>query len=197
MKTRKLISSNSQSTATDASFLRLLEQFGVIKERIKVFRENYSYEELPEEEFVFEASTLSITDLYDDQIILEEVSKIPQKLLIYGCMYESQSKVVQLLEDEFERWYAKKYILLESVTENVIDKDGNFKGTKKLQRTATTINNLIISEFEDEYKSYQDKLSKEKYKLGLLKCVVQSLDNYSYKLHSIHNHLQKIIDKTN
>jgi len=160
-----------------------------------VFKEGISYKDLEEEEVVFSASLLNIENLYDDSLILEEVSKIPQRIYIYGVIYESQSKVVQLLEDEFERWKADKYSELESELEPVLNKDGSVSTYKKVQRTATTINQMIISKYKTEYEYYQNKLASERYKLGLLKCVVQSLDNYSYKLHSIHNHLQKLLEK--
>jgi len=199
---RKLVqpteTSNTHTINQDnefSEFKKLLKSFGTFKQSVKVFKEGISYKDLEEEEVVFSASLLNIENLYDDSLILEEVSKIPQRIYIYGVIYESQSKVVQLLEDEFERWKADKYSELESELEPVLNKDGSVSTYKKVQRTATTINQMIISKYKTEYEYYQNKLASERYKLGLLKCVVQSLDNYSYKLHSIHNHLQKLLEK--
>ena len=199
---RKLVqpteTSNTHTINQDnefSEFKKLLKSFGTFKQTVKVFKEGISYKDLEEEEVVFSASLLNIENLYDDSLILEEVSKIPQRIYIYGVIYESQSKVVQLLEDEFERWKADKYSELESELEPVLNKDGSVSTYKKVQRTATTINQMIISKYKTEYEYYQNKLASERYKLGLLKCVVQSLDNYSYKLHSIHNHLQKLLEK--
>ncbi len=176
-------SNNNQQPST------LPDTFGYIKEAFKIFQENTPYNKLDQISVEFDSKTIMLEDIYNIHIVLEELNHISRKIFIYGVIAESQQRVVQLLEDEFEIWKAQKYVEIDNQVSLSYTKTGSAV-EKKVVKTATAIQNEIIALYSEEYKHFLDALREEKYKLGLIKRVLNSLDNYSYKLHAICNHLE-------
>lgn len=147
------------------------DQFDNINISLKLFEDGKSFEDLKEYMMSFDSHLLELENSLDTEAILQELNSISKKMLKYGIMYESQSKVLQKLEDDFSMWYNKKYF-------EVVTAHPELK-TEKAREMLVAVNN------EEEYTNYLNKVNDEKYKVGLLKRVCTSLENYSMKLHSI------------
>jgi len=170
------------------------EVFGKFGEMFKHFKEGQTYETFDEIKIYFDSNMLEIDDTTDIEMILKEINHISRRIFMYGVVFESQQRVVQQLEDEFERWKAEKYVRVDVATEEIMGKDGVAR-TKKINRTETAKEKLIITAFTDEYESYKAKLREEGFKLGLVKRVCGSLDSYSYKLHAMLTYRQIAVQK--
>ena len=147
------------------------DTFDSINISLKLFEDAKSVEDLKEYALSFDSHLLELENSLDTEAILNELNTISRKILKYGVIYESQSKVLQKLEDEYNMWYARKY-------HEIIVANPTLK-TEKAREMLVMLNN------EEEYTKYLNEINNEKYKLGLLKRVCNSLDNYSMKLHSI------------
>jgi hypothetical protein len=147
------------------------DTFDVINISLKLFEDAKSIEDLKEYALSFDSHLLELENSLDTEAILNELNVISRRILKYGIIYESQSKVLQKLEDTFNFWYNKKLF-------EVITKHPELK-TEKSKEMFVMIDN------EEEYAKYLDDINNEKYKLGLLKRVCESLTSYSMKLHSI------------
>jgi hypothetical protein len=75
------------------------------------------------------------------------------------------------------------------------DKTGAVIGYKKVERTEGAKEKLVISRYSIDYYDFKQKISNEKYKLGLIKACVSAIDSYSFKLHSILNYKQMLVNK--
>lgn len=144
--------------------------FSKFKEDFKSYDEDLSYEDLPSKEASFDGSELELTDTGNVEEIVHEMNTIPKKLFTYGILYAAQEKVLQKLEDEYSVWYNRKYQEISG---------GGSKMTEKAKES------LIMTSYNTEWEYYKKALREESYKVSLLKNVMRSLDNYSYKLHSI------------
>lgn len=180
---RELLDSNTMETV-----------FGRFEEMFKHYQESKSYEEMEHIRIYFNSSMLKLDDTTDIERILEEINGISSKIFMYSVVLESQQMLVQRLEDEFERWVAERYIVIDNETEINTGRNGT-QIVKKVSRTESAKDKLIIYTGGDDYNKYQERLRVEKYKLGLMKRVVNALDNYSYKLHSILNYRQIALQK--
>jgi hypothetical protein len=152
------------------------ETFGVISEDFKLFKENIPYTELPQQTITFNSKELELeqyTNLYD---IMKEINEIARKLFLYGMIYESQSRVLQQIEDDFEMWLAKKFSNIDSLMPPL---------SKSEKRSDKARENFIKSYYEEEYRYYQTLIRNEEYKLGIIKRVVSGLENYGFKLHAL------------
>ena len=147
------------------------EEFDKINISLKLFEDNKSITDLKEYALSFDSKLLELENSLDTESILQELNSISKKIFKFGIIYESQSNVLQKLEDEYNFWYAKKY-------HEVTTKHPELK-TQKAGEMLAMLNN------EEEYKKYLSDINNEKYKLGLLKRVCNSLDSFSMKLHSI------------
>jgi len=179
--------SNDTSTMEDV--------FGKFGEMFKEFKEDLVYKDYDEVKIYFDSNMLEIDDSMDLELIIGEINKISRRIFMYGAVFESQQRVLQQLEDEFERWKAEKYVSLEKgMSDESIGKDGKVT-IKKKTMTETAKEKYMISMYSDEYSKYQTKIRNESYKSGLVKRVVGSLDSYSYKLHAILNYRQIALQK--
>ena len=161
-------------------FMELENIFGNYEIFIKKFEENKTFDTLEAQKIFFNTSNLALPDLTDLNKILQEQACVSRLLFVYGAMFENQSHTVQMLEDEFNMWEAAKMQPL------LIDK--RFKS-----ETAKTA--FLKVEHEDEYKSYYNRLREERYKLGLIKRTVTSLENFSFKLDAIQRGLETALKK--
>jgi hypothetical protein len=165
-----------------------IKEFETFAEEFKQYEDNKSYDEMASFVMRFDANKqLILDDLFDTDIIVKEISEISKKLFYFGNVYESQKRVVQELEDEYGMWEAKKYLEIDDEKEQKMGKSGRIM-LVPIKRTETHKEQLLKVKFEKEYMSYQSKLRSEKYKLGLLKRVVTSMESYSYKLSNILEH---------
>jgi hypothetical protein len=149
--------------------------FGTISEEYKLFKENNTYTSLPSEHVSFDSKILELANYGDPLLVMKEINEISRKLFIYSIILESQSRVLQLLEDEFDLWQSKKYIEIDTI----------FPLPSKNKRTEKEKENLIKTHFEKEYQEYKNLISKEKYKHGVMKRVVSSLESFGFKLHAM------------
>jgi hypothetical protein len=153
----------------------LIETFGVVSEEYKLFKEDTNYTALPSAHVDFDSKILELVNYGDPLTVIREINEISRKLFIYGVILESQSRVLQLLEDEFDLWQSKKYMEIDTL----------FPLAPKTKRTEKEKENLIKTSFEKEFIYYKNLISKEKYKYGIMKRVVSGLESFGYKLHAI------------
>jgi len=149
--------------------------FGTISEDYKLFKENNTYASLPTEHVSFDSAILELANYGDPLLVMKEINEISRRLFVYSIVLESQNRVLQLLEDEFDLWQSKKYVEIDSI----------FPLSPKGKRTEKEKENLIKTHFENEYRQYKELLSKEKYKHGVMKRVVSSLESFGFKLHAM------------
>jgi len=168
-------------------------QFESFKTVVKVFEDNKEYDELFEQEIGFDSNTIKLADSNNLELIAEEINLVPQRIFVYRAMLDSQTHILQLLEDSYENWFSKKYIEVDQETEAKYDKTGNIVGTKKVERTEGAKKHVIVTQWEEEYINFQNKLRAERYKLSLIKSAVTALDNYSYKLHAVQNYRELLL----
>jgi hypothetical protein len=142
---------------------------GRFEEDYKQYQEEIPYQQLKSQKIAFDADQVKLENVTDLMDIIHEINEISKKLFVFGVLYEGQSSVVQKLEDEFDIWIAEKTSKLDSKI---------YKSDKARERFA-------IVTFKPEFEIFKTDLRKENYKLGLLKRVINSLESYSYKLHSI------------
>jgi hypothetical protein len=102
---------------------------------------------------------------------MNEINVLSYKLYFYGYLCDMQARVLQEIEDEFNKWMAQKFFV-----ESVDDKQ--FKTEKSKERH-------IYMTYMTEYTKYEKAIANEKYKLSLLQRVVKSLENFGYKLHDL------------
>ena len=161
-----------------------LENFEVVEENYKIYKDNLQYDQLPEQKIAFNASCLELDSYTNLNDIMKEMNEISKKQAIYGFIYESQSRILQQLEDEYNRFFAEKYFEFDKDDEPIY-KQAVIVGTKKVKRTESCIEKMILSKYPEECNKFIENLRNEKYKLGLIKRVVSSLDSFSYKLHAL------------
>jgi hypothetical protein len=148
--------------------------FDKFSENLKFYEDGKEYSSLEEYALSFDSKILELENINDTSQILDEMNTISRKMFRYGAMYESQSNVLQKLEEEFSMWYANKYTSLET-------QKGATEKSKEM---------LIMVKYAEEYKSYKDRILTEKYRVGLLKRVLSAMESYGYKLQSIFNYRQ-------
>lgn len=150
----------------------LKEEFdllGQFEEDFKKYNEDNPYQTLKTQKIAFNADEVQLENITDLMDIIHEINEISKKLFVFGVLYENQSSVLQKLEDEFDIWLAEKTSNLDAKV---------YKSDKARERYA-------IVTFKPEFEIFRTNIRQEKYKLGLLKRVISSLESYSYKLHSI------------
>jgi len=170
------------------------DAFGKFGEMFKRFTEEGDYESYEDVKVYFDSNMLELTDTTNIELIIDEINHISRRLYMYGVIVESQEKIVQELEDEYIEWFARAYILVEDDTEYVPQKGGKVV-EKKISRTETAKEKKIIHTYREEFSLRKDRLRTEKYKLGIVKRAVDSLNTYSYKLHAILNYRQLALEK--
>lgn len=154
--------------------------FGFFNEEFKKYQEGVSFDDLRATNVAFSVDLLQMKDLTSLESIAADQSTVARMLFIYGSVYESQNMVLQKLEDEFKLWEAKIY--------NTISSDKSFK-------TEGARNNYLYEQYKNNYEIYNSKLRAEKYKLGILKRTISSLETYSYKLDSVQRSIETAIKK--
>lgn len=163
--------------------------------QVKTPEEGKSYDDLKLQSVEFSAEKLHLVDVHNLELVVAEMNEVPRLLFRFRHIMDLQSKVLQQLEDEYSRWYATRWMEIDSQTEPKFDKSGQVVGSKKIERTEGAKEKCIMTQFHDEYMQYQTKLREERYKLALIKSTVAALDNYSYKLHSILTYKQMLEGK--
>lgn len=170
-----------------------INNFTKFEDYVKIHEEEKPFDELKQQYVMFDANTLELGSVTDILIIMQELNSISKKIFVYGSICESQNRVVQQLEDEFSRWMAEKHVALDQDVEPLLNRKGEPIGTyKRIDRSGPQKDKIIMVKFRDEYAKFQSKLRNENYKLGMLKRVVASLENYSYKLHAMKDYCQAI-----
>ena len=157
-----------------------LSSFSKFSEAFKKFDETKSYKELEKSLIMFDSSIVELQSIDDVDSIISEMNKISRRMFTYGMILESQSQVLQKVEEEFELWKSQKLVVLPK---------SQFSSEKSKD-------DYIKSTYVTEYSEFLSNIREEKYKVGLLKRAVNALDSFSYKLHSILSYKQKILDKT-
>jgi hypothetical protein len=146
-----------------------IEEFSTLNKQYKVYREGQSYDDMPSTDIFFNSADLVLDNITDIAKIMSELNEISQKIFVFGTVYDSQNRVVQQLEDEFELWKAKNL-------RNLDAKEFKTEGAKE---------RYLMVTFEEDYTKKLSILNEEKYKLSLMKRVVSGLENYGYKLHAL------------
>ena len=145
----------------------------------KQYHDSLTYNQYREHVISFDPTSLELINTNDLSEIMSEVNQLSYKTYYYGSLCDSQTRVVQQLEDEFERWRAEK------LHKDGID-DKQYKNEKSKER-------YIFNTYKDEYIAFQNALSLEKYNLALLQRVVRSLEVYGYKLHDLKDYNMTIV----
>jgi hypothetical protein len=153
------------------------------------------YDELPGSPVSFESNNICLEDVHNLEVIISEMNDIPKLLFRFRLIMDTQTKILQQLEDEYAKWYAIKWMEVDSQVEPKHDKQGAVISFKKVERTEGAKEKVIITTYSEEYTSFQEKLREERYKLAILKSTTAALDNYSYKLHAILNYKQMLESK--
>jgi len=151
-------------------FEDLVQSFGFFSSDLKKYEDGVSYDRLSTIKVSFNSDMLQMTDISDLSAIAEEQSNVSRMLFVYGNIYESQNRVLQALEDD------------------VISQDKSFK-------TEGAREKHLLQEYENEYNIYKEKLRTEKYKLGVLKRTISSLESYSFKLDAVQRSIETTIRK--
>jgi len=165
------------------------------------FRENFSYfesgkeiEELENIQITFDSKMLELEDSYNIERINEELNTISRKIFRFGMVLESQTQILQLAEDAFERWHAEKYMEISKDKEYKTNAKGETL-EKPVERTERQKDYIIMTRFQDEYTELKSKVYAEKHKHRLIKRAVSSLEGYSYKLHSLQDYRKAALQK--
>jgi len=144
---------------------------GSFRKNFKKYDESKTYEEFEDQTIAFNSEFLQVADVNDIRKVMEELNALSYKLYYYGYLSDAQARVVQQLEDEFEKWKAVK------LHEEKID-DKQYKNEKSKER-------YLSNKYSNEYTGFTRNLADEKYKLSLLSRVVSSLTSFGYKLHDL------------
>lgn len=171
------------------------DPFSQFTEKFKDPEDGVEYKELQDYTIRFDSKDIQLLDPHNLEQLIIELNNIPRTLFRYRMIMDTQTKLVQQLEDEYERWHAEKWVEIDKQTEPKYDKAGNYIGETKIVRTEGAKDKLILTMFPEESKEYQKKLRDEKYRLSLVKSTVAAIDNYSYKLHSILTYKQMLESK--
>lgn len=167
--------------------------FSSYNEKFKFHQTDVQYKDMQEMHVMFSIDEIKLADPENMEMIAKELNEIPSKLFRYRMICDNQVKVLQQLEDEYKRWYADKYNTISNEQEPKIDKTGGVTGFKKIDRTETAKEYIIITRYENDYTEFQQKLNRERYLLSLVKTTVAAIDSFSFKLHSILNYRQLLI----
>jgi len=168
----------------------LMSIFDQFQEIFKIDEENKLYTELREVPIRFNSELIKLEDPHNFQLILEEMNNVSSLIFRYKMVLAMQSKVVQKIDDEYTLWHAQQWTKLDSEQEPKFDRTGALTGYKKVEKTGTAIEKYIISNNPAEFTDFRNRLKDEQYKLTIIKAAVTSLENYSFKLHSILNYKQ-------
>jgi len=140
-----------------------------------VFHETFIFETETEKiktvNVTFDPANLIVDSITDIETIMNELNIVSTKLFTFGSLCDMQTKKLQDLEDEIERWKADR------MNEFQID-DKKYKSEKSKER-------FLMVQCADEYQEKQQRLSEEKYHLLLLKRAVSALESYGYKLYAL------------
>lgn len=168
-------------------------EFSTFTEQFKVYNEEAPYKEMNEVSISFDSEKdLTPLSMIDSEQIVHQLSEISKKQFFYTSLYESQKRVLQTVEDEYEMWYAQTYSVVDSETELIVDNKGN-QVRVPIKRNETQKEMTIKTRFAEEYTGYRELIKNETYKLGLIAGVKKSLDSFSYKLNNI-NEYAKTLD---
>ena len=79
------------------------KDFESFKDNIKVYREDASYEEMQSVAISFDSEKeLTPLSMVDPEQIVQQLADISKKQFYYTSLYESQKRVLQTIEDEFD-----------------------------------------------------------------------------------------------
>jgi hypothetical protein len=171
------------------------ESFSSFLEEFKQPEDGEDYENLQTYAVSFDSKNIQLIDPHNLEQIIIELNDIPKALFRYRMIADTQTKLVQQLEDEFNRWYAEKWIEIDNEKEPKYDRSGIQIGEVKVIRTEGAKEKIIITRYSDEYSAFQHRLREEIYRLAIIKSAASSIDNYSYKLHAILGYQEMLIQK--
>jgi len=149
----------------------LTSENGAFTEKFKQYEESKTYNDFLDQEVSFDPTFLELDSITDIHAIMNEINGLSYKLYKYGILCDSQARVLQELEDEFDKWKAV-------VLHNDMVEDKQFKTDKSKER-------YLMVKYPNEYSSFSKTISAEKFKLSLLQRVISSLEKFGYKLHDL------------
>jgi len=177
-----------------------IKEFESFNEQFKLYQDNVPYEEMVERKVAFDSELeLTPVSMLDPEQIILQSAEISKKSFYYTNIYESQKRVLQTVEDEFNMWYAKVYCEIDSEKETAIDKHGKalFDDEGKavmiaVKRNETQKEMTLKTRYSKEYNLFYERVKQEKYKLGLIAGVKKSLESFSYKLNNINEYAKEV-----
>lgn len=171
------------------------DPFSSFIEEFKQPEDGQDYEDLQSYAVSFDSKDIQLIDPYNLEQIILELNNIPRTLFRYKMIADTQTKLVQQLEDEYNKWYAEKWIEIDNEKEPKYDRSGNQVGETKVVRTEGAKEKIIITTYNEEYSTFQHRLREEKYRLAIIRSAAASIDNYSYKLHAILGYQEMLIQR--
>lgn len=164
--------------------MQLSDNFSSYDLVCKFFERDKEYASLTEEVIHFDSTILELKDIYNIELINEEINKIQRKIFMFGVVLESQAQVLQLLTDEYDRWHAEKYLVITPEAEKL-----------KKNPTETLKESILLTTYASEYDVYKSRLRTEQYKYNLLKRTVAALEGFSYRLHDLQTYRASAMNK--
>ena len=149
------------------------EYNGSFVRTFKQYDETKTFAEYDEHVVSFDPDFLELDNITDIEAIMLEINKLSYTIFYFGSLCDSQTRVVQQLSDEFERWKA-------DVLHNLNLDKNKYKSIQAMDRFL-----MADPPTKEAYYAYQSNLSAEDYKLSLLKRIASSLEKYGYKLHDL------------
>ena len=170
------------------------KDFEAFKDRFKIYRDDVSYEEMQSMEVSFDSEKeLTPLSMIDPEQIVQQLADISKKQFYYTSLYESQKRVLQTIEDEFDMWYAKIYCEVDTETEIIFGKEGK-EVKQPIKRNENQKEMTIKTRYADQYIEYLGTIKQEKYKLGLIAGVRDAIKSFSYKLNNINEYAKELED---
>jgi hypothetical protein len=172
-----------------------LTPFSSFNEEFTHPQDDKEYEEMDKYPISFDSDSIKLKDETNMELIIKEMNEISSLQFKYRLVMNTQTKIVQIVEDVYTKWYAGKWMDVDSEEENKYDRQGVVIGQKRIERTEGAKEKVVITRFPDEYESHKSKIRDEKHKLELIKTTVASIESYSFKLHSILNYNEMLQGK--
>lgn len=168
------------------------KNFTSFNEQFKIYRDDVPYTDMNEINVSFDSEkSLTPISMIDPEQIVQQLSEISKKQFYYTSLYESQKRVLQTIEDEFDLWYAKVYCEIDSEVEDIIDGKGN-QVRVPVKRNENQKEMTIKTRYSKEYQEYLSIVKQEKYKLGLIAGVKDALKSFSFKLNNINDYAKEL-----
>ena len=169
-----------------------IKEFESFSEPFKLYQDGVSYDDMVERKVFFDSEAeLTPISMLDPEQIIQQSADISKRQFYFTNIYESQKRVLQTIEDEFTMWYAGVYCEMDNETETLIDKKGK-EIIQRVKRTKEEKDMLLKTRYVKEFTKYYSTVKQEKFKLGMVQGIVQSLKSFSFKLNNINEYAKNI-----